>query len=72
VPEQPKPSLRCDTCNVLAVGDLAIVAKLGGTHWRILTHAVGIPGHKGSRQARSCGKWVEQEQTGDSQRRKAQ
>ena len=59
MPEPPKPPLRCDNCNVLAVGDLAIVAKLGGTHWRILTHAVGAPGRNYTRSARRCGVWRE-------------
>ena len=55
-----KPPLRCDKCNVLATGDLAVVAKLGGTHYRILTHAVGSPGRKPNRNARRCGTWVEE------------
>ncbi|HEY4884067.1 MAG TPA: hypothetical protein VII08_10560 [Myxococcales bacterium] len=47
--------LRCDKCS--APPEVGTFAKLGGTHWRIMEHAVGIPGRKENRQARRCGMW---------------
>lgn len=51
--------LKCNKCGTQAAGDLAVVARLGGTHYACKEHAVGIPGNKGNRIARTCGKWIE-------------
>lgn len=50
-------TLRCDKCGGEPAPD--IQAKLGGTHYRVYEHGVGIPGRQPTRNARKCGKWVE-------------
>lgn len=37
-------------------------ARLGGTHYKRVSHGVGIPGNKGNRTARTCGTWVAAEE----------
>lgn len=54
---EPTPSLRCSTCGTHPSPFLP--ARAGGTHYKIVTHGEGIPGHRGGRQARTCGTWVE-------------
>ena len=54
----PIPTLRCSKCGKPPTEEEAkYTARLGGTHYRRLDHAVGIPGNKGNRIARTCGIW---------------
>lgn len=55
--EQPKPQLRCDKCR--AKPGPFLPANVGGTHYVIHEHNVGAVGKKVTRNARSCGTWVE-------------
>lgn len=52
--------LKCNNCGTLADGDMALIAKVGGTHYSKKQHSVGTF-RKSNTVLRTCGKWVEQE-----------
>lgn len=60
--EPAKKPLRCNKCRTLATGDLAVVAKPGGTHY-IVHRREGVVGMRGATRAVSCGTWTEQQET---------
>jgi hypothetical protein len=58
---EPTPKmvrLKCSSCGTRPTGLEAKYAKVGGTHYKRITHGAGIPGHRGGFQARTCGTWV--------------
>jgi hypothetical protein len=62
----PKPLLRCDTCRARPNElEAKYSAKLGGTHYKRLTHGAGIPGREQGGKFRTCGKWVEDKEERD-------
>lgn len=57
--DEKKP-LKCTSCGTLADGDMALIAKVGGTHYQERQHSVGTF-RKSNKVLRTCGKWAEQE-----------
>jgi len=57
------PSLVCSRCGATPTAPEAkYTARVGGTHYKRITHGEGIPGHRGGVQARTCGTWIERKE----------
>jgi hypothetical protein len=49
--------LRCDACGARPADGVPV--RAGGTHYRRLVHAAGVPGRESGPKLRSCGTWVQ-------------
>lgn len=58
--ETKKPALRCDKCGTEAAGDLALIAKPGGTHYAVRVREKEARKTEGRHsRATTCGTWIE-------------